>query len=399
MEQGEPFEHDDPPGFRPPPPQDDRLWRHPSELAGQLPPRSARRRPGWPGAAASGLLGALVTVGLLAAAGAFDGSGPRREVVVREAARPAISSMSVDTSAAGGSGIAAMIDEVVPAIVRLDVTGDGAGTGSGVLFRDDGHLLTNAHVVDEADDITATLASGQSVGARVVGIDAGTDIAVVKLDGDGPWPTALLGTTEGLAVGELAVAIGSPLGRRGASSVAVGVISALGRQVTSPEGPVLSDMVQTDAAVTSDSSGGALLDSSGSVIGITTAFAVTDPATGGPGDGGLGFATPVDVARAVAEDLIDLGRARRVWFGVRGSAEQGGGGVVLAGVVGGGPAEEGGLWAGDVVRRVDGRPVGTMSSLRVCLLRHHPGETVVVVYDRDGERRTAQITLGERPAG
>lgn len=389
MEQGEPIEQDDPPAFRPPPPQDDRLWRHPSELAGPPPPRSTRRRTGWPGAAASGLIGALVTVGLLAAVGAFDGNSPRREVVVREAARPTISSLSTDTS-----GIAAVVDAVAPAIVRLDVTGDDSAIGSGVLFRDDGHLLTNAHVVDEADVVTALLASGQSVGARVVGIDAGTDIAVVKLEGDGPWPTALLGTTEGLAVGAIAIAIGSPLGLRGTSSVTVGVISALGRQITSPEGPVLSDMVQTDAAITSGSSGGALLDGSGSVIGVTTAFAVTDP-----GHTGLGFATPVDVARAVAEDLIALGRARRVWFGVRGSAEQGGGGVVLAAVVEGGPAEKGGLRAGDVVRRVDGRPVGTMSSLRVSLLRHHPGETVVVVYDRDGERRTTHVTLGERSGG
>lgn len=389
MEQGEPFEHEEPPAFRPPPPQDDRLWRHPSELAWQPPSGSPPTRPGWPGAVASGLLGVLVTVGLLAAAGAFDGSDPKREVVVREAVRPAIASMSTR-----GSSVAAMAGDVAPAIVRLDVTGDDAGTGSGVLFRDDGHVLTSAQVVADAAELTAVLASGETVGARVVGVHPDTDVAVVKLDGDGPWPTAALGTTEGLAVGDPAIAVGTPRGPgREASSVTVGVVSAVGRQITLPQGAVLSDMVQTDAAITSGSSGGALLDRSGSVIGVITAFAVTEP-----GDGGLGFATPVDVARAVADDLIALGRARQVWFGVRGSGEHGSG-VELTAVVDGGPADQGGMRAGDVVRRVDGRPVGTMSSLRVSLLRHHPGETVVVVYDRDRERRTARVTLGERPTG
>lgn len=385
MEQGEAFEHDDPPAFRPPPPQDDRLWRHPSELAGQPPPGGSTSGPRWLVTLTSGLVGAALTLVLLSVAGAFDDSGPRREVVVREAARPSVAAMTTDRSS-----VAAVVGDVVPAIVGLDATGNGGSVGSGVLFRDDGHLLTNAHVLGGAREVTAVLASGQSVGAHVVGTDAETDIAVVKLDGDGPWPTAPLGTTEGLAVGAPAIALGSPLGLRGDSPVTFGVISALGRQLPSPEGPVLSDMVQTDAAVASASSGGALLDGTGSVIGVTTTSADL-------GNGGLGFATPVDVARAVADDLIALGRFRRVWFGVRGAAAEGGGGVVLDAVMDGGPALSGGLRSGDVVRRVDGRPVGTMSSLRVSLLRHHPGDIVVVVYDRDGGRRTARVTLGERP--
>lgn len=323
---------------------------------------------------------------LLTATGVVGRDRPVREVVVREAVQPTLAKFSPD-----GWSIASLVDEVGPAIVRLDVTGNGDGVGSGVLFRSDGHLLTNAHVVDGADRVVAILSTGRSVNGTVVGLDHETDIAVVKLEGEGPFPTVVLGTTDGLAVGQPAIAMGSPLGLRGSSSVTVGVVSALGREITSPEGPMLYDMVQTDAAIASGSSGGALLDSSGAVIGITTAFAVTDL-----GNGGLGFATPVDVARAIAEDLVALGRARRVWFGVRGTSTDDGGGVVVAEVVDAGPADDAGLQEGDVIRRIDNRPVHTMSSLRVALLRRHPDDAITVVYDRGGERRTATVTLRER---
>ena len=384
MEPGDAFEPDERPAFRPPPPPDDRLWRHPSELAWSAP--RPPERSNWPGGLAAGIVGAVVTVALLAATGVVGRDRPAREVVVREAVQPTLASFGAD-----GWNVASIVERVGPAIVRLDVRGDDDGVGSGVLFRTDGHLLTNAHVVDEADAVVAILSSGRSVKGTVVGIDRETDIAVVKLEGEGPYPVVVLGTTDGLAVGQPAIAMGSPLGLRGASSVTVGVVSALGREITSPEGPVLHDMVQTDAAITSGSSGGALLDGSGSVIGITTAFAVTDL-----GNGGLGFATPIDVARAVAEDLVLLGRARRVWFGVRGASDPDAGGVVVADVMDDGPAAEAGLRAGDVIRRLDGRPVHTMSSLRVALLRRHPGDRVSVVYDRDGNRRTATVTLRER---
>lgn len=387
MEAGDAFEGEDLPPFRPPPPADDRLWRHPSELAWSGAP--AATRTGWPAAVASGALGAVATVAVLAATGFIGNDTPRREVVVRETVQPAVARLADD-----GWSIESMVTEVGPAIVRLDVTGGRDGVGSGVLFRSDGHLLTNAHVVRDAARITAVLSSGRTVRARLVALDRRTDIAVVKLDEDGPFATALLGTTDGLAIGQPAIAIGSPLGLRGGASVTVGVISALGREIESPGGPVLHDMVQTDAAITSGSSGGALLDGRGSVIGITTAFAVSEL-----GNGGLGFATPIDVARAVADDLLTYGRARRVWFGVRGSTDPAGGGVVLADVMDDGPSKEAGLQVGDVIRRIDGRPVPTMSDLRVALLRRHPGDEVSVVYDRDGARRTTEVVLQEHPDG
>ena len=388
MERGDPFDADDGPGFRPPPPPDDRLWRHPSEMA--LAARTASAptvaRSGWPSAVAAGSIGAVATVAALALAGVI-GEEPRvREVVVREAVTPAVATVGVSAP-----DIATLVGAVAPAIVRLEVSGAEQGVGSGVLIRDDGHLLTNAHVVEEAERVSAVLADGRTVRARVVGLDRATDIALVKLESGGPFATAVLGATDSLSVGEPAIAIGSPLGLRGGSSVTVGVVSALGREIESPDGPVLHDMIQTDAAIANGSSGGALLDRRGAVVGITTAFAVTDL-----GNGGLGFATPIEVARAVADDLLLLGRVRTVWFGVKGSADTDAGGIAVAEVVADGPAAAAGLRAGDVLTRVDGRLVTTMSELRVGLRRRHPGDEIAVVYLRDGARRTATVVLAER---
>jgi S1-C subfamily serine protease len=346
----------------------------------------AQRRT-WPLAVASGVTGAVLTVSLLAVTGVLVTRTGPREVLVREAVRSAVATV-------GGNPPAPDVEKIVkatePAIVRLNITGDDQSVGSGVLFRSDGHLLTNAHVVDAARHVVAVLSSGRSINAHVVGLDAASDIAVVKLDADGPFPTAVLGTTDGLAVGAPAVAIGSPLGLRGTSSVTVGVVSALGRELESQSGTRLSDMVQTDAAIAAGSSGGALLDRDGTLVGITTAFAVSDL-----GNGGLGFATPVDVARAVAEDILTLGHVRTVWLGVTGKTAADGGGVAVDAVNASGPARKGGLRAGDVIRRVDARPVATMSALRVALRRRHPGDRIRILFDRGRTRHTADVVLSE----
>jgi S1-C subfamily serine protease len=285
--------------------------------------------------------------------------------------------------------VARIAADVEPAIVRLDAVGDDAGVGSGVLFRDDGHVLTNAHVVDDAKQLVAVLASGRSIAAHVVGLDAATDIAVVKLDAPGPFPTAVFGTTDGMAVGQPAIAIGSS-SRTGSPAVTVGVVSALGRELVRHEGPVLLDMIQTDATITTASSGGALLDGDGTLVGITTASG-TDAA------GGLGYATPVDLARAAAEDLLAIGRVRTTWLGINGRVSPDAGGVVVSKVVPDSPAAFGELEAGDVVRRIDDHPVSSMSALRMALRRSHPGDRVSVVYDRQGLRRTTVVVLAEKP--
>jgi len=381
-------EHDDvddprPPAFRSPPPPDDRLWRHPSELHWD---DSSSARRAWPVALVSSLVGSVLTVGLLTVTGAFhDRPAPvQRQAVIREAVRPA--TFTVDPN-----NIVAVAAEVRPAIVRLEITGSGRSIGSGVILRDDGAIVTSAHVVEGAKRITVELADGRRLPGRLAGADVESDIAVVRVDSDRPFHTAVFGSVDGLAVGEPAIAIGSPLGLAGPASVTTGVVSALGRQLSSGKGWALRDLIQTDATIAPGSSGGALLDSEGVVIGITTAYAAD-----GNGSDGLGFATPVDIARAIATDLLAGRPIKYSWLGVRGEDNQGG--ARVAELVNGGPAYYAGLSVGDVIIDLDDHPVDTMSALRVVLRSHRPGERISLRYMHKGMERVTAVVLGERPA-
>ncbi len=389
--------------FREPPPPDDRLWRHPSEVA-QRRPRSARSQPvrphsPWPVALVSGLLGSVLTVGLVVATGALDrGAG---SAIVRE---PVPSPARLADGGGGGRGgagdVVRVAERTSPVIARIDVAGDDTATGSGVLVRDDGHLVTSAHVVDGARSINVVLADGSERPGRLLGADPLTDVAVVKIDGTERFPVAVLGTAADLRVGQPTITIGSPIGLIGGSSVTTGVVSALGRRVAGREGPPLLGMIQTDAPVAPGSSGGALLDSSGAVIGITTAVAASEA-----GYQGLGFATPIDIARSVADDIIATGRPVHVWLGIEGrdldaaSAQDRGvaGGAVVVGAVESSPAERAGVRPGDIVVEVAGKEVTSMSALVIALRGREPGEEIDLGVVRDGERVTVGVELATRP--
>ncbi|MBW3548324.1 MAG: S1C family serine protease [Actinobacteria bacterium] len=396
-------------GFRAPPPPDDRLWRHPSEVepagpAALRPRAGGRPSPNpWPVALVSGLVGAALTLGVVASTGALH---DRRNagVVVPRSVPPAAAEPGAGAGAGAGvndsDGVVSIAEAVSPAIARVEVSGPQRSTGSGVVFRRDGHLLTNAHVVEGAESINVVLADGSEHRGRLVGSDPLTDIAVVAIEADGPFPTAELGSAVDLRVGQSTVAIGSPLGLIGGASVTTGVVSALGRRVPSPDGPPLLDMIQTDAAIAPGSSGGALLDRSGSVIGITTAIALSQE-----GADGFGFATPIDIARAVAEEIIATGQATHVWLGIEGrdldhrSARDAGvdGGAVVESVVEGGPAGAAGLAAGDVIVGLSAETVPSMSVLVIALRDLDPGEVIELEVLRDGDRITIPVTLGARP--
>jgi S1-C subfamily serine protease len=382
--------------FRVPPAPDDRLWRHPTEVA---PASSPRRRTGaaasWGVVVLSGLAGSVLTFGLVAATGALDRDDPEPAVV-----REAVPAVAPSATPATLEPVVQIAEDASPAIVRIEVGGARSGTGSGVVFRGDGHLLTNAHVVEGAEQIQVVLADGSRRSATLVGADRLTDVAVVKMDGEGPFPVAVLGSAASLRVGQSAVAIGSPLGLIGGSSVTTGVISALGRSVPTPEGSPLLDMIQTDAAIAPGSSGGALLDGAGSVIGITTALAVSDG-----GVEGLGFATPIDIARSVADDIIATGKAVHVWLGIEGrdldaaSAAAAGleGAAVVVEVVAGSPAATAGLAVDDVIVAMSGKPVPSMSALVIALRERDPGEHIDLVVLREGDRSTIDVELAARP--
>ncbi|HWI03012.1 MAG TPA: trypsin-like peptidase domain-containing protein, partial [Acidimicrobiales bacterium] len=291
---------DEPQPYRVPPAPDDRLWRHPSEIPQKPPPA---RRQLWVVGLASALAASLLSTGLAVVAGnLLDAGGESRQV-------DTAGLFPQPTLVGARADVVSVAERVRPAIVQLKVERGRSGSGSGVLFRSDGHLLTNAHVVDGATSVMVVLSSGRELAARVVGSDAESDTAVVKIDG-GPFPVAELGSTADLKVGQEAIAIGSPLGLTGGPSVTVGVVSALHRSVRTRTGHNLIDMVQTDAPIAPGSSGGALLDSNGKVIGITTAVAMTDT-----GAEGFGFATPIDAARNAAEQLIATGKVVTVWLG------------------------------------------------------------------------------------
>jgi S1-C subfamily serine protease len=385
--------------FRKPPAPDDRLWRHPSE---GRPGPVAPARPGrpdrsmWLVASVSALGASLLTMGLVVVTGGIGNEGTR-------STNAAVERQMVSRPRSGAATpIVEIADQVRPGIAQLRVKAGGrTATGSGVIMRSDGHILTNAHVVEGAEELEVVLASGRVLAARLLGSDPVTDIAVVKVEA-GTLPVATLGTAVNLKVGETAIAVGSPLGLSGGPSVTVGVVSGLHREV-SPRGSTqrLVDMVQTDAPIAPGSSGGALLDDDGAVIGITTAVSLSDV-----GAEGLGFATPIDVARQVADQLIDTGRAVHVWLGVEGSdldAKTAGemgvdGGALVDEVKDDSPAKRAGLAGRDVIVGVDGRAVKSMGELVIALRAHRPGESVTLDYMRENGRRKAPVTLAERPS-
>jgi putative serine protease PepD len=396
---------------RPPLPPDDRLWRHPSELAaapsaagppaGPAPLPSAGAPRLWSMVLAAGLSGAALALAMVALVGGF-GDDVTQRVTERVPAAETVAGGPADAE-----GVVGVAEAVSPSIVRIETALDGitGSSGSGVVIRDDGTILTNAHVVAEADTITIVLADGTGLPGHVVGSDASTDVAVVVVDdshrGSVTWEPAVLGSAEDLRVGEQAVAIGSPLGLAGGPSVTVGVVSGLGRRVVA-EGEVLHDMIQTDAPIARGSSGGALCDGSGVVVGLTTAVA-----SSATGSDGLGFAIPIDLASDIADRIVAEGVVRWVWLGIEGSdlapteASMPGlpetGGVRVDAVSEGGPAADAGVQGDDVVVAVDGTRIATMSDLVVALRSYRPGDVVDLQVRRAGEDLSMVVTLAERP--
>ncbi len=372
-------------------PMEDRLWRHPSELRYEAPvtTSSGSVRGGWLTlvgvAVGAGLLGAFVSAMAMSSL-----SGDPETVVERRIETPR--SIPANFS---GTDVVAIAERVSPGVARISVrrSSDDRATGSGVVFRSDGLVLTNAHVVQDAVELRVTLADGTEYDADVVGIDSLTDIAVIDLDGTS-LPTVPLASEPRLAVGQAALAIGSPLGLDGGPTVTLGVISALGRDLDSPTGMRLYDLIQTDAPIAPGSSGGALVDASGALIGITTVIGVSDV-----GAEGLGFATPIGIAYDVAIDLLDDGLVEHAWLGITGTERAVGEGAPVDGVeimtvTEGGPAAVAGLVAGDVITTADGASVPTMSHLIGVLRRSSPGATIPLELSSGS---TVRVELGARP--
>ncbi|MEO8107598.1 MAG: trypsin-like peptidase domain-containing protein [Actinomycetes bacterium] len=301
------------------------------------------------------------------------------------------------------SVVTKIADAVVPTVVSLEVRGEGRGaTGSGVVVRSDGYIVTNSHVISgaaERGSVVATFSDGVQVPARIVGRSPTYDLAVVRVDRKG-LSAAPLGDSDRLRVGDAVVAVGSPLGLSG--TVTTGIVSALDRPVTTSDAGQASyiSAIQTDAAINPGNSGGPLVDIRGRVVGITSAIATLGSGRSA-GSIGLGFAIPVNQARTVVEQLIATGEAEYPVVGVLLDLTYAGPGaqVQRAGAPGdavtpGGAADVAGVEPGDLVVAVDGEQVETYEEFVVLIRSLRPGDDVNLLVERDDRRLSLTVTLG-----
>lgn len=275
------------------------------------------------------------------------------------------------------------------------------GSGSGVIISQDGYILTNNHVIEGHRSLSVIFYDGSRRDARLVGADPLMDLAVLKVDGPVPG-VAVFGDSDALQPGETVIAIGSPLGDF-RNTVTVGVVSALNRSLgaNAPEG-----LIQTDAAINSGNSGGPLINLRGEVVGINT-LVVRGSGLGAAPVEGLGFAVPSSIAKRVSEQLIANGKVVYPFLGVRFGTIDAimaldnnlpvNAGALIAAVEPGGPAARAGLQAGDIVTKVNGKPIGPGQSLRALLLEYKPGDVVTLDVLRDGKQLSLNVTLGTRP--
>jgi putative serine protease PepD len=297
--------------------------------------------------------------------------------------------------------------KAAPSVVTVYVSSDsGSGSGSGVVLTADGFVLTNNHVVAGAGSGTVQVrtADGTLYDATVVGTDAAFDLAVLRLDGAEDLTPAAFADSDEVQVGDVAVAIGAPLGL--SNTVTDGIISATGRAVatgSTQDDATVIDAIQTDAAINPGNSGGALVNGAGEVIGINTAIATV--ASGAPGSQqggniGVGFAIPGNTAQRIAKEIIENGSATRAYLGVRARTEaddqnsEVGTGARIETVEPGSAAADAGLQPGDVVTAVGDRPVTTSTELTAAVRSQAPGEEVTLTVRRGDETRTVELTLG-----
>jgi S1-C subfamily serine protease len=393
-------------------------------------PRRALRSPFF-----SALLGgAIVAVfGAIAiAAGWIQAEASSTTPVAAPLAAPIASKSSADTNVVNqiyksdGDGVA-FIESEIPAqesqsfspFGEPEAEGGGTATGSGFVIDGEGHVLTNNHVIEGANRISVKLgASNETYQAKVVGTDPATDLALLKVEAPADQLHPLtLGRSSAMEVGDPVVAIGNPFGLD--RTVTSGIVSALQRQIQAPNGFSISNVIQTDAAINPGNSGGPLINAEGEVIGINSQIE-----TGGSGNGnvGIGFAIPIDTARAEIHQLETNGEVEHAFIGISGGTitpelarainlpvKQG---VIVQSVVKGGPADKAGVeggntsatidgtevsLGGDIITEVNGKKVAGMDELVEIINAAKPGESLELTILRDGSTKSATVTLGQRP--
>jgi len=344
---------------------------------------------------------AVAAVAVTVALGACGSASKQPTAGATAAAAPAV------THSADAFGrIPELVKKAQPSIVtvfseRSDArAGTGQGVGSGVIYRSDGIILTNHHVVADASRIEVGFADGSRIPGRVTATDADTDLAVIRVDRTG-LPAAEFQKSLP-QVGNLAVVLGSPLGFE--KTVTAGIVSGLHRSIpgSAAETRSLVDLIQTDAAISPGNSGGAVVDAEGAVVGISVAY--VPPQQGAVA---VGFAIPAATATRVADELLEHGRAQHAYLGLQPAAltpdiarelHVTDGGVLVYALAPGGPAAKAGIHPGDVLTAVGGQKITSVEELFAKLRQHDPGEDVSISYLRDGQTRTAQVQITDRPS-
>jgi len=363
------------------------------------PDRAGRTRPrGWRTALVAALVGGLV--GALVASGVYLAVDDDASTTAAPTATAVIVRPSDRISRTGD--IAQILQADVPAVVALVDDGgpdSGGAAGTGFVISSDGVIVTNNHVVEGAKKIQAVFSDGTTRDATILGKNAPSDLAVVKVDASG-LPTIELGDSEDVQVGDDVVAIGNALALQGGLTVTRGIVSGLHREVGTDSGSALEDVIQTDAAINPGNSGGPLVDAQGRVIGINTAIA--DPGSAQ----NVGFAIPISNAKAIIERLrngkqpaflgvstLDISEAKLEGHDV--SVDHG---AYVKSVGSDSPASKAGIQVGDVVVTVDGKAATSAASLGGLIRQHLPGDKVEIKVVRDGDEVTVTATLGEAPS-
>jgi putative serine protease PepD len=291
------------------------------------------------------------------------------------------------------SAFVKVVQSVSPSVVQIE---DQTGLGSGIVLDSAGDIVTNNHVVTGGTSFTVTTSTGNRYPAKLVGSFPPDDLAVIKVSGAHLKP-ATFADSSNLHVGDLAIAIGNPLGLQ--SSVTEGIVSGFRQAVQEDSTVTLPSMIQTSAAINPGNSGGALVDIESRVIGIPT-LAATDPQLGGGSAPGIGFAIPSNLVKDIAGQIVANGKvvnSHRAYLGIR-VGDTNGNGVLVGSVTAGGPAASAGLHPGDVIISVDGKPTPTTAVLTVLLAELKPGQNVpLAVKHQSGTKTTLQATLGTYP--
>jgi len=272
-----------------------------------------------------------------------------------------------------------------------------SGIGSGAIINSKGYIVTNHHVIAGSDRIDVTLADGRKFSGKLIGADASSDIAIVKVDEEG-LPSAELGDSDRLRVGQFVIAIGNPFALVGGPTVTTGVVSALNRNIQ-VENHVYESLIQTDAAINPGNSGGPLMDSNGRVIGISTAMI--------PFAQGIGFAIPINSVKKIVDELISYGRVIRPWLGLIGMSITDEiasyyelpvkAGVIVARIIYGSPAHRVGISEGDLIVRINGTSIKTIQDLQKSIQKKEVGDKVEVELIRGYQRGVVEVTLAEVP--